>query len=123
MVIGVAVPTISSILTAVLTTPTEEEKLRDFYKRVQPGGKGWKRVLDDAEHERVQMHEFEWSKRSDIVPGIVCTILASIGIWALIFAGGWAIYGKWVQAALAVVVAAVCGGMLPGQMSRLRIRD
>jgi Na+/proline symporter len=123
MVIGVAVTTTASILTAVLTSPTGEDRLRDFYKRVQPGGVGWKRVLEDAEHERVQMHEFEWSRRSDILPGIICTILASIAIWALIFAGGWAIYGRWVQAAMAVVVAAACGWALPGQMSRLRIRD
>lgn len=123
MVIGVAVTTISSILAAVLTTPTTEAKLREFYKRVQPGGKGWSRVLEAAEHERIQMQEIGWSKRSDIVPGIICTILASIAIWALIFAGGWAIYGKWVHAASAVAVAALCSWKLPGQMSRLRIRD
>jgi hypothetical protein len=55
--------------------------------------------------------------------GIVCSILASIGIWALIFAGGWAIYGRWTQAGIAFAVTLVCAAFLPFCIARLRIRD
>lgn len=123
MVLGVTVTTAASILTAVLTSPTTEARLRDFYTRVQPGGPGWKQILEDAEHERVQMHEFDWSKRSDILPGLICTGLASVGIWALIFAGGWMIYGRWLEGLGALAVTVACGLRLPAYMSRLRIRD
>ena len=123
MVTGVVVTTVASIVTAFLTTSTEESRLRDFYQRVQPGGAGWKKVLDDAEQERVQMQDLQWGRRSDILPGVACTILASIGIWALIFAGGWTLYGRLGQAAAAAVVAVVCAALLPGQMAKLRIRD
>jgi SSS family solute:Na+ symporter len=123
MVIGVLITTGASILTALLSTPTTEERLRDFCRRVQPGGPGWKQVLEDAEHERVQMQDFDWSKRSDILPGILCTLLASVGIWALIFAGGWMLYSRWVHGLMALAVTGVCAALLPRYISRLRIRD
>ncbi len=123
MVLGVFITTASALIVACITSPTEEERLRSFYQNVQPGGPGWKKVLEDAEHERVQMHEFDWQKRSDIGAGIMCSALASAGIWALIFAGGWMIYGKIGSSLVAIAIAVVCGVMLPKWMGRLRIRD
>lgn len=123
MVIGVFVTTAASLIVAYFSSPTEEERLRAFYQQVQPGGPGWKQVLEDAEHERVQMHEFDWHKRSDIGAGIMCSVLASLGIWSLIFAGGWMIYGRLLAGLGAIAVAVVCGAMLPKWIGRLRIRD
>lgn len=38
--------TIVWIVTAFITKPTEEETLRKFYRRVHPGGPGWRKVSD-----------------------------------------------------------------------------
>jgi hypothetical protein len=98
MVIGVAVTTAGSLLVALLTGPTETQKLREFYSRVQPGGAGWTPILERAEHERIQIQDPRLGRGSDLGIGIVCSILASVGIWALIFAGGWAMGPREVEA-------------------------
>jgi Na+/proline symporter len=123
MVIGVAVTTAGSLLVALLTGPTETQKLREFYSRVQPGGAGWTPILERAEHERIQIQDPRLGRGSDLGIGIVCSILASVGIWALIFAGGWAIYGRWGQAGGALAVTLVCAALLPSFIGKLRIRD
>lgn len=123
MVIGVAVTTVGSLAVALLTGPTATETLREFYRRVQPGGAGWKPVLDRAGHERVQLQDTSLGHGSDLGAGIACSVLASFGIWALIFAGGWAIYGHWGRAGAALAVTLVCGALLPTFIGRLRIRD
>ena len=122
MVIGVAVTTVGSLIVALVTGPTATETLREFYRRVQPGGAGWRPVLDRAGHERVQLQDPSLGNTSDLGPGIACSLLASFGIWALIFAGGWAIYGQWGRAGAALAVTAVCGALLPTFIGRLRIR-
>jgi hypothetical protein len=71
----------------------------------------------------VQIQDTKLGTESDLGIGIVCSILASIGIWALIFAGGWAIYGRWTQAGIAFAVTLVCAAFLPFCIARLRIRD
>jgi len=40
----VPITTIAWLLTAFLTKPTDESKLESFYRRVHPGGIGWKRI-------------------------------------------------------------------------------
>jgi hypothetical protein len=122
-VIGVAVTTVGSLLVALLTGPTETKKLREFYSRVQPGGAGWLPILERAEQERIQIQDPKLGKGSDLGIGIVCSILASVGIWALIFAGGWAIYGRWGQAGGALAVTLVCAAFLPSCIGKLRIRQ
>ena len=42
----VPITTLAWIITAFITKPTEESKLRSFYKKVHPGGAGWKKISD-----------------------------------------------------------------------------
>ncbi|MBA7686311.1 hypothetical protein ES703_94754 [subsurface metagenome] len=44
LLIIVAWSTIVWLAVTFLTSPTDEEKLKDFYSRVHPGGKGWKAI-------------------------------------------------------------------------------
>ncbi|GAB4313900.1 MAG: hypothetical protein Kow0059_05320 [Candidatus Sumerlaeia bacterium] len=40
-----------AILVTLMTKPVEREKLKAFYRRVQPGGPGWKDIEDDIRRE------------------------------------------------------------------------
>ena len=40
----VPITTIAWVITAFITKPTDESKLESFYRRVHPGGIGWKRI-------------------------------------------------------------------------------
>ncbi len=42
----VPITTAAWILTAFITKPTEDAKLRSFYNKVHPGGPGWKKISD-----------------------------------------------------------------------------
>ncbi len=108
LVIGVAVTTASWILVAFATPPTDVETLRKFYQKIQPGKLGWGAVLDQAEHERIQMTDR--GPKSDMAAGLLASACATAGIWALIFATGYWLYGQRV-AALGMGVIVVIGGI------------
>ena len=55
LIIGVSVTTLSWILITYLTPSEDKKVLRDFYKKIQPGGIGWKKVVDDAKKEGVNI--------------------------------------------------------------------
>ncbi len=42
----VPITTAAWIITALITKPTEDSKLRSFYRKVHPGGPGWKKISD-----------------------------------------------------------------------------
>ncbi len=42
----VPVTTIAWLVTVFITKPVDESKLMSFYKRVHPGGKGWRKISD-----------------------------------------------------------------------------
>ena len=108
LVIGVAVTTASWIFVAFVTPPTDVETLRKFYQKIQPGKLGWGPVLERAEHERVQMTHR--GQKSDMAAGLLAAAFATAGIWALIFATGYWLYGQRV-AALGMGVIVVIGGI------------
>ena len=41
-----AVTTVGWIVATLLTPPTNDETLRSFYRRVHPGGFGWRRIAE-----------------------------------------------------------------------------
>ena len=98
-------------LTATFVTqPESNEVLRDFYKRIQPGGPGWKKVVDEAKAENVKVvHDNEkWSVPS----GIKAMLLGVILIYTIMFATGHWIYGKTTSAFILTIVAALSGFLL-----------
>ena len=112
MLWGVGVTTVSWILVALVTSPTDESALREFYRRIQPGGPGWTHVLRRAEHERVQIRNPD--VKSDMTIGLLASAAATAGIWSLIFASGYLIYGRLMpglaMAAIALVSAVIVAG-------------
>ncbi len=120
LLIGVGVTTVAWVLVAFFTESTDKEVLRRFYQRVQPGELGWKQVLEDAEHERVQMRDTKL--HSDLPSGLLAAACASVAIWALIYATGYWLYGRplWALGMGAVAVAAGTGVALCWRRLSLR---
>jgi SSS family solute:Na+ symporter len=78
----VAVTTVGWVATTFITPPTTDETLRSFYKRVHPGGIGWKRIAD-------QMPEVRGDSGYaglflDWVAGVVLVYMALFGVGKLI---------------------------------------
>ena len=86
--------TTSLWLLVTFITPSEDsEVLRSFYKKTQPGGPGWSKVIKEAKAESVDLIDGEqgWSVPS----GIIAMLLGCLMIYSTMFATGYYIYGDY----------------------------
>ncbi len=107
LVAGVAITTVGWVLVTLLTPATDEKALREFVREVQPGGWGWQRVVKAAAAEGEQLRLPQ--REANLPAALLCVLLAAIGIYAALFAIGYAIYGQWGVFAVSVLVALTCG--------------
>ncbi|HPE33962.1 MAG TPA: Na+:solute symporter [Bacteroidales bacterium] len=92
--VGVVILTsLSWIIVTFLTKPVNNETLRSFYKRINPGGPGWKKVISDAKRDGISITS-EKSKSWDVPIGLLCMLLGSFTIYSALFATGYWLYGK-----------------------------
>lgn len=96
------------LIATFTTKPESNEVLRSFYKRIQPGGPGWSKVVKDAEEDNIEIDSGEkWSVPS----GLKAMLLGVILVYSLMFATGYWIYG-WSTSAIILSVIAVVSGFL-----------
>ena len=93
-----------------LTQPESNEVLQSFYKKIQPGGPGWDKVLKDAEAENIVIKDkdVEWSVPS----GILAMLLGCGMIYSAMFATGYWIYGEQQNAVIATTGTVISGFFL-----------
>ncbi|WP_420401282.1 sodium:solute symporter family protein [Flagellimonas sp.] len=97
-------------LTATFVTqPESKEVLQSFYKKIQPGGPGWSKVVDEAKDSGIEIDKGEkWTVPS----GIGAMLLGVVLIYSLMFSTGHWIYGKTTSAIIMSVIALVSGLLL-----------
>jgi SSS family solute:Na+ symporter len=86
--------TTSLWLLVTFITPSEDQSvLRSFYKKTQPGGPGWKKIIDAAKNDSVELIDSDegWSVPS----GILAMLLGCLMIYSTMFATGYYIYGDY----------------------------
>ncbi len=103
LITGVGITTVAWVTATFLTRPTDEQRLRQFYRLVHPGGPGWKAVLDRAstDGERLEPEGTAWK-----VPlSILCMVSGCFAVYSALFSIGYFIYGNAPLAMLLAVVA------------------
>ena len=93
LLIAVSFTSLVWIATTYLTKPESMETLIRFYEQVQPGGPGWKKVIDAAEKQVILFSEEQ--KGWDLPQGLLSVALGILGIYSALFSTGNFIYGKW----------------------------
>ena len=86
--------TTSLWLIVTFITPSEDQSvLRSFYKKTQPGGPGWKKIIDAAKKDSVELVDSDegWS----VPAGILAMLLGCLMIYSTMFATGYYIYGDY----------------------------
>ncbi|MDB4270168.1 Na+:solute symporter [Flavobacteriaceae bacterium] len=86
--------TTSLWLLVTFITPSEKtDVLRSFYKKTQPGGPGWSKIISEAKKESIELvdHDEGWSVPS----GIIAMLLGCLMIYSTMFATGYYIYGDY----------------------------
>ncbi len=110
----VLVTTIAWVLATYMTAPEEDQVLKDFYQKVQPGGPGWRKVVNTLGVDQ-DSDEQGWSVPS----GIIAMLLGCVMIYSSMFAIGHWIYGLPVSAGVLTAVAVVSGVVLVGRSRSL----
>jgi solute:Na+ symporter, SSS family len=84
MLITVGVSTVVWLTVTFMTSPEPDSVLISFYKRVRPGGRGWRRVAEAAGHpaEGIEGGMIPWT---NWIAGIVAVYSSLFGIGKIIF--------------------------------------
>lgn len=106
----VLITSIVWVVATFVTKPEKKEVLNDFYKKTRPGGPGWKKVLDDARADGIEIEKNneKWSVPS----GILAMILGSVLVYSCMFATGNWIYGNYVLAGWLTAAMLISGFLL-----------
>jgi solute:Na+ symporter, SSS family len=119
--VGVVALTSSTwIIVTFLTLPIDEGTLREFYRKIRPGGPGWKKVVDRANAEGIVLKK-EADLKWDVPTGILCMILGSVSVYSTLFAIGNLLYGEMVQTTIFVIFAVVSTLLLYRTWGKLRM--
>ena len=114
----VLITTIVWIAVTFMTKPETNSTLFKFYKKIQPGGPGWKKTIEDAkkESQEIVTDNQPWSVPS----GILAMILAMILIYSSMFATGYWIYGDYNYAIALSLLVIVSGVLLSKMWKKIR---
>jgi len=113
----VLVTTIIWISITYLTKSDDEETLFKFYSKIQPGGPGWKRIVNIAASKGV---EIEKKQGKWMVPsGILAMILGCLLVYGVLFSMGSWIYGNITQAIILSIFSLLAGFLLARVWKRL----
>jgi len=93
------------ILTALLTKPTEEGVLVQFYKAIRPHGMGWKPVISAGKAQGILTNESE--KTGRLATEILMMFLGCVSIYSLLFGTGYFIYGNMMLCSIFCVLTVV----------------
>ncbi len=103
---GALLTTIIWMIATFFTPPSSDEKLRNFYRLIQPGGNGWDAVIHKANAEGELL-----SKSTGQLPlELLCFVVGCITVYSALFATGSWIYGN-TNTALLLTAIGVGGGI------------
>jgi Na+/proline symporter len=106
------------LIVTFLTEPEENSVLYKFYKKTQPGGPGWKKVLTDAKEEQLDIEEpnEKWS----VPNGVLALFMGCIAIYSCMFSIGNFIYGNNRLAFILLGIMAVFAFLLKRIWSKIK---
>lgn len=101
IIVGAILTTITWIVATYFTPPDDPETLRNFYRRIKPGGSGWDAVLESARADGEPIEK----EVGQLPLELFGMLLGCVAIYGTLFATGFFIYGR------------MGGGLLMGAMA------
>ncbi|MCB4808940.1 Na+:solute symporter [Tamlana sp. 62-3] len=114
----VVVTTAIWLAATYLTQPESKAVLQGFYKKIQPGGPGWAKVIEEANKDGVDIVDANetWSVPS----GISAMLIGCVLIYSCMFATGYWIYGDYTYAIILTVVALIAAFLLKNVWKKIK---
>ncbi len=106
----VLLTTLAWVVVTYLTPPVSDATLHNFYRKIKPGGPGWKSVVLKAAYQGIVLQKEE-DLRWDVPTGLLCMVWGCVIIYSTLFATGNFLYGN-TTIALVFSAAAVAGILL-----------
>ena len=106
------------VVATFITKPESKDVLNSFYKKIQPGGPGWSKVVNDAKTDNIEIvdPDEKWS----IPSGIGAMLLGCVLIYSCMFATGYWIYGKTTRAIILTLIAMVSSLLLAKAWNKIK---
>ena len=105
------------VITTFITKPESKEVLQSFYKKIQPGGPGWAKVVNEAKEDNV---EIDFGEKWSVPSGITAMLLGVVLVYSVMFATGYWIYGRTMSAMVLSGVAIISGFLLIKAWGRMK---
>ena len=105
LIIGVTITTISWLTVTMITPPSSMDVLQNFYKKIQPGGPGWKKIVKESENSGVIISGKK--EKWDVPSGILCMVFGSISVYSVLFGVGYILYSKTTLGLVFVIISAI----------------
>ena len=105
LIIGVTITTISWLTVTMITPPSSMDVLQNFYKKIQPGGPGWKKIVEESENSGVIISGKK--EKWDVPSGILCMVFGSISVYSVLFGVGYILYSKTTLGLVFVIISAI----------------
>jgi solute:Na+ symporter, SSS family len=118
LVIGIFITSIGWLTVTYLTPPEEMTVLMSFCRKIRAGGPGWRKV--EAHAAAIGKPIDSGEKNAGLPLGILCMMLGCTAVWGLLFALGYALYGKWCYAAVLGMVTVVTTAALLRLVPRIQ---
>ena len=121
LIIGVTITTISWLIVTLITPPSSMETLQNFYKKIQPGGPGWKKVIEESEAKGINISGKK--EKWDVPSGILCMLFGSISVYSILFGIGYLLYSKTTTGIIFMLISVVSVIVLMKFWKRLSTED
>ena len=105
IVIGAFLTTLVWVAATFITPADDEETLKNFVKKVNPGGPGWRKFYDDSTTEA-------WP----VPNGIISMILGCIAVYGMLLGVGQIIYGHYIPGLALLGIVCISGYKLMRRM-------
>ena len=121
LIIGVTITTIFWLIVTLITPPSSMETLQNFYKKIQPGGPGWKKVIEESEAKGINItgKKEKW----DVPSGILCMLFGSISVYSILFGIGYLLYSKTTTGIIFMLISVLSVIVLMKFWKRLSTED
>lgn len=103
-------------------TPAEDSSvLRSFYQKIQPGGPGWKKVVNEAKAEKINIVQ-DSTQGWSVPSGITAMLLGCGMIYGAMFATGYWIYGQYTRASIITMIFLIFAVLMVRTWKKVRVK-